>query len=84
MSKNLLSFYGLKFHPFRPDLPIEALYPISAVDSFCRRVEFSIGDGGFIMVTGEPGTGKSVALRLLAHRLRAPESGRIWEIKFAA
>ena len=71
MSKNLLSFYGLKFHPFRPDLPIEALYPISAVDSFCRRVEFSIGDGGFIMVTGEPGTGKSVALRLLAHRLRA-------------
>jgi type II secretory pathway predicted ATPase ExeA len=71
MSKNLLSFYGLKFHPFRPDVPIEALYPIPAVDSFCKRVEFSLGDGGFIMVTGEPGTGKSVALRLLAHRLRA-------------
>jgi type II secretory pathway predicted ATPase ExeA len=71
MSKSLLAFYGLKFHPFRPDVPIEALYPIPAVESFCKRVEFSLGDGGFIMITGEPGSGKSVALRLLAHRLRA-------------
>ncbi len=30
----------------------------------------TVGDGGFVMVTGEPGTGKSVALRLLAERLR--------------
>jgi energy-coupling factor transporter ATP-binding protein EcfA2 len=28
------------------------------------------GDGGFVMITGEPGSGKSVALRLLAERLR--------------
>ena len=71
MSKNLLNFYGLKFHPFRPDVPIEALHAVPAVESFCKRVEFSLGDGGFIMITGEPGTGKSVALRLLAHSLRA-------------
>ena len=71
MTRNLLNFYGLKFHPFRPDVPIEALHAVPAVESFCKRVEFSLGDGGFIMITGEPGTGKSVALRLLAHRLRA-------------
>lgn len=70
MSK-LLSLYGLKFHPFRPDVPIEALYTTPAVDSYLRRVELGIADGGFAMLTGDPGTGKSVALRLLAERLRA-------------
>jgi general secretion pathway protein A len=69
MSK-LLSLYGLKFHPFRPDVPIDALFTTPAVDSFLRRVELGIADGGFAMLTGDPGTGKSVTLRLLAERLR--------------
>ena len=70
MSK-LLSLYGLKFHPFRPDVPIDALFTTPAVDSYLRRVELGIADGGFAMITGDPGTGKSIALRLLAERLRA-------------
>jgi type II secretory pathway predicted ATPase ExeA len=71
MNQKLTSVYGLKFHPFRPDVPVEALFTVPAVDAFCRRVEFGLADGGFVMITGDPGTGKSVALRLLAHRLRA-------------
>lgn len=70
MKQKLLALYGLKFHPFRPDVPIDALYPRSDVDNFCRRVQFTINDGGFVMISGEPGTGKSVATRLLADRLR--------------
>ncbi len=70
MNPRLQTLYGLKFHPFRPDVPLEALYTTPAVDSFIRRVEAGITDGGFVMITGEPGTGKSVALRLLADRLR--------------
>jgi general secretion pathway protein A len=70
MSK-LLSLYGLKFHPFRPDVPIDALFTTPTVDSYLRRVELGIADGGFAMLTGDPGTGKSVALRLLTERLRA-------------
>lgn len=70
MSSKLQLSYGLKFHPFRPDVPIEALYCTPAVDAFIRRIELGIVDGGFVMITGEPGTGKSVAMRLLAHRLR--------------
>lgn len=70
MTQKLLSLFGLKFHPFRPDIPLEALLATSAVDTFCRRVEFGIADGGFVMITGDPGTGKSVALRLLTQRLR--------------
>ena len=71
MNPKLQTLYGLKFNPFRPDVPIEALYCTPAVDAFIRRAQLGIADGGFIMVTGDPGTGKSVALRLLAERLRA-------------
>lgn len=67
--KTLATQFGLKFHPFRGDVPIEALYPVPTVDSFLRRIELTVADGGFAMITGEPGTGKSVALRLLADRL---------------
>jgi type II secretory pathway predicted ATPase ExeA len=71
MNPKLQSQYGLKFHPFRPDVPVEALYTSPAVDAFLRRVEIGIADGGYVLVTGDPGTGKSVALRLLARRLEA-------------
>ena len=70
MNQKLLSLFGLKFHPFRPEIPIEALHVTPAVEAFCGKVEFTVGDGGFVMVTGEPGSGKSVVLRLLAQRLR--------------
>jgi general secretion pathway protein A len=69
MSSKLHALYGLKFHPFRPDVPIEALYTTPAVDAFIRRVQIGIADGGYVMITGDPGTGKSVALRLLKQRL---------------
>jgi general secretion pathway protein A len=71
MTTKLLSLYGLKFNPFRPDVPTDALFTTPTVDSYLRRVELGIADGGFAMLTGDPGTGKSVALRLLAERLRA-------------
>ena len=71
MSKKLLQTYGLKFHPFHQDVPIEALHTTPTLDSFLRRVELGIADGGYVMITGEPGTGKSVALRLLKKRLEA-------------
>lgn len=64
-----LALYGLPFNPFRPDVPIEAIYIASNIDSFCRHVQFSVTSGGFALVTGDPGTGKSVTMRLLAHRL---------------
>ena len=66
-----LALYGLKFPLFRPDVPTEAFYVTPAVDSFLRRVELGITDGGFSLITGDPGTGKTIALRLLADRLRA-------------
>jgi type II secretory pathway predicted ATPase ExeA len=71
MLSRIRSLYGVKYDPFGPDVPTEALHAPPPVDAFLRRVELGIADGGFAMVTGDPGTGKSVVLRLLAERLRA-------------
>ena len=70
MNKKLLALYGLKWNPFSPELPTEALHVTPKAESFCWRVEQGlIREGGFAMITGDPGTGKSVVLRLLAERL---------------
>lgn len=72
MNKKLLSLYGLKWNPFAVELPPEALRVTPAIQSFCWRIEQTlVREGGFALVTGEPGTGKSVALRILAERLGA-------------
>lgn len=70
MNPNLKALYGLKYNPFSPDLPREALLVSPKIEDFGWRVEHSLApEGGFALITGDPGTGKSVALRLLADRL---------------
>jgi general secretion pathway protein A len=69
VNKKLLALYGLKWSPFSPDVPTEALQVTPRIESFCWRVEQLVGEGGFALVTGLPGAGKSVTLRLLAERL---------------
>jgi type II secretory pathway predicted ATPase ExeA len=70
MNKNLLALFGLKFNPFSPEVPLEALCPSPAVESFLWKIQHGLlREGGFALIVGEPGTGKSVTLRLLAQRL---------------
>jgi len=69
VNKKLLSLYGLKWNPFAAEVPAEALYVSARLDSFCWRVEQLIGEGGFALVSGVPGLGKSVTLRVLMERL---------------
>ena len=71
MTTKLLALYGLKYNPFGATVPAEGLYLPPPLDTFLRRVELGVTEGGFAMLTGDPGTGKTVALRLLAHRLSA-------------
>lgn len=72
MHQKLLALYGLKWPPFVPELPIEAIYVPPRIENFCWRIERAqIHEGGFAMIHGDPCAAKSVALRLLADRLRA-------------
>lgn len=71
MNKKLLSLFGLKWNPFSPDVPTDALLVAPRIDSFCWRVENLAREGGFALITGAPGIGKSSALRLLVERLGA-------------
>ena len=70
-TKKLLGLYGLKWNPFLPDIPAEGLLVTAGIEDFAWRVENLVHDGGFALITGEVGTGKSVALRILFQRLRA-------------
>lgn len=78
MDTRLQALYGLKWNPFSPDVPTDGLVHTPRIDAFCHRVESLVLDGGFALVTGEPGAGKSVVLRLLAERL-----GRMRELTVA-
>lgn len=69
MNKRLLALYGLKWNPFSSDVPVEALHVSPRLDSFCWRLEQLVGEGGFALITGVPGLGKSATLRLAAERL---------------
>ena len=57
------------WNPFSPDVPADALLVAPRIDSFCWRVENLAREGGFALITGAPGIGKSSALRLLVERL---------------
>ena len=69
MNTQLIS-YGLKYNPFTPDVPTEALHVSPTLENFFWRIEHSlVSEGGFALITGDPGSGKSAALRLLSERL---------------
>lgn len=68
-NKQLQAIFGLKWNPFLPSIPVESLWPAPEMDIFLLRIENLVMDGGFAMMCGEPGLGKSKNLQLLAHRL---------------
>lgn len=70
MNKKLLQTYGLAFNPFSTELPLEALRCTPPIDSFCWKVVHTLlREGGFAMVIGEAGYGKSSTMRILEDRL---------------
>ena len=68
-TNKLLSLYGLKWNPFSPELPTEALVANPKAKLFFWKVENLVMDGGFALISGDSGLGKSVVLRMLYERL---------------
>lgn len=64
------ALYGLKWNPFSSAVPSEAFVTDEPTKRFFWRVEQVILEGGFALVTGDVGTGKSVTLRLLSEHLK--------------
>ncbi len=58
-----LQFFGLKFNPFRKDVPIEQLFTCRSGIEFRSRLEFLEKTRGIGLVMGEAGVGKTTALR---------------------
>ncbi len=53
MNQQLLALYGLKWNPFLPEVPTEALYVPPKVENFCWRIEQAhLRDGGFALIHG--------------------------------
>jgi general secretion pathway protein A len=71
MIKQLHALYGLKWNPFTAEAPLAGLVAGPAIDHFAWRIEQLGSEGGFALITGEPGIGKSVALRFVVARLAA-------------
>jgi len=72
--KKIHALYGLKWNPFAQNIPAEAIVKSTRFDQFCYRVESLTLEGGFALISGESGLGKSVCLRALSdHLSRIPE-----------
>jgi type II secretory pathway predicted ATPase ExeA len=73
-TKKMHALYGLKWNPFAQDIPSDAILRNARFDQFCYRVETMVLEGGFALVTGENGLGKSTCLRALHdHLSKIPE-----------
>jgi general secretion pathway protein A len=73
-TKKIQALYGLKWNPFTQDIPAEAIFKTPRFAQFCYCIETLTMDGGFALITGESGLGKSANLRaLFDHLSKIPE-----------
>ena len=74
MNKKHLQSFNLKYNPFGLNPPIDGLLVTPQMDNFFWRVSQGLlREGGFALITGEPGSGKSIALQLLIEYLNRQE-----------
>jgi len=73
-NKRLLALFGLKYNPFLPNIPVQSLWVAPGMDTFLFQIENLVMDGGFALMSGEPGLGKSKNLQYLAHKLERLEN----------
>jgi type II secretory pathway predicted ATPase ExeA len=63
--------FGLKYRPFHKDISTRDLYCWSGLQELEARLEMAKQARGIMLLTGEPGTGKTVALRRFVDSLNS-------------
>ena len=67
--KDLLAWFGLKRFPFDKNIkPLDAL-DTEPLDECLARLDYIKRRGGILLLTGDPGVGKTLALRRYVHAL---------------
>ena len=64
-----LQYFGLKFDPFRKEVPIEQLFDHEDGLELRSRLDYLQATRGIGLIVGEPGTGKTTALRSYLRQL---------------
>ncbi|WP_027357378.1 ATP-binding protein, partial [Desulfofundulus thermocisternus] len=62
-------FYGLKFNPFSKEVPFDQLYLSQDLMELTSRLKYLQQVRGMGLVAGEPGCGKTTALRKYVEEL---------------
>jgi general secretion pathway protein A len=70
---NLRHHFGFAKDPFPQSLSVKDLYPLPALSPLEQRVSFAIAQKAISVITGDVGSGKSTALRLVASKLHSSE-----------
>jgi type II secretory pathway predicted ATPase ExeA len=63
------AYFGFQRAPFERDVPTEQLFLAPALDELHARLRYLVDTRGLGLLTGEPGSGKSTALRRLRDSL---------------
>ena len=64
-----LALYGLKYNPFLPYVPVDDFWCPPGAPAFLLRLKGLIRSGGFGLIHGEVGQGKSKLLQWIAYQL---------------
>ena len=66
---DLLTWFGLKRHAFDKQIKTSDLFDSEALAEAAARLDYMKQRGGIMLLTGDPGVGKTVALRRFVDRL---------------
>ncbi len=65
INRDLSAMYGLKYDPFLPQIPVGDLWQPPGLEAFQFRLRLLVRHGGFALISGEPGLGKSKVLQIV-------------------
>lgn len=67
--KDLIAWFGLKRLPFDKNIKTHDLFDSDPVKECAARLDYIKRRGGILLLTGDPGVGKTLALRHFVHSL---------------